>query len=141
MKTGIARRWAAACLLAALALPLTGIGNAEASQVDGTWVIRDLALHIFDCRHMVCGRIVGIKDAVRRQSQCGKTIVWGLEEQGPNEWGGGSILDPDDGKTYRLSATFQSDGTLHARIFKGVQLFGRTEILKRIDLRSFTGRC
>ena len=75
MKTGIARWWTAACLLAALALPSTGIGNAEASQVDGTWVIRDLALHIFDCRHLVCGRIVGITDAARRQSQCGKTIV------------------------------------------------------------------
>jgi uncharacterized protein (DUF2147 family) len=54
---------------------------------------------------------------------------------------GGSILDPDDDKTYRLTATLQTDGTLHARLFKGVPLFGRTDILKRVDIRSFPGRC
>jgi hypothetical protein len=37
----------------------------------------------------------------------------------------------DDDRTYRLAATLETDGTLHARIFKGVPLLGRTEILKR----------
>jgi uncharacterized protein (DUF2147 family) len=122
MKTGIARRWAAACLLAALALPLTGIGNAEASQVDGTWVIRDLALHIFDCRHPVCGRIVGIKDAVRRQSQCGKTIVWGLEEQGPNEWDGGSTSIPMTAKPTGCRQHFSRT----ARFMRGYSMASRS---------------
>ena len=77
----------------------------------------------------------------RRPKQCGRTIVWGLELEQPSVWTGGSIIDPDNETTYRLNATYEHDGTLHARIFKGVPLFGRTEILKRIDLRSFTGRC
>jgi uncharacterized protein (DUF2147 family) len=98
------------------------------------------ALHIFDCQHAVCGQIVWIGDEARSPSQCGKTIVWGLEAQGPNEWVGGSILDPDDGNTYRLSATYETDGTLHAQIFKGIPLFGRTEILKRVDVRKLTER-
>ena len=29
-------------------------------------------------------------------SQCGKTIIWGLEAKGPTDWGGGSILDPNE---------------------------------------------
>ena len=74
-------------------------------------------------------------------SQCGKTIIWGLEAKGPTDWGGGSILDPNNGKTYQLSATYEPDGTLRARIFKGIPLLGRTEILTRIDVRSLTGQC
>ena len=33
------------------------LGQAEASHVDGTWMIRDLVLNIFDCQRAVCGRI------------------------------------------------------------------------------------
>ena len=141
MKAGIALPRFAAALMAMLLLSLLGVQEAEASPADGAWLIKDLVLDIFDCQHLVCGRIVWIGDAARRPAQCGKTIVWGLQAQGRNEWAGGSILDPDDDKTYRLAATLETDGTLHARIFKGVPLFGRTEILKRVDIRSFTGRC
>jgi uncharacterized protein (DUF2147 family) len=122
-------------------LQMIGVGKSEASYVDGTWIIRGLGLHIFDCQLSVCGQIVWIKDATRRPSQCGMTIIWGLEAKGPAEWTGGSILDPDDGKTYRLSATYQPDGTLRARIFVGAPLLGKTEILKRVDVRELTGRC
>jgi uncharacterized protein (DUF2147 family) len=125
------------CLLMALALSR----SAEATPVDGAWRIENLALHIFDCQGQVCGRIVWINDPARRRSQCGKMIVWGLDAKGNNEWDGGSILDPDDGKTYRLSAVYEPDGTLRARIFKGIPLFGKTEILTRVDVRSLTGLC
>ena len=128
-------------LLAALALPMIGTRKSEASSVDGTWIIRGLVLHIFDCQPSVCGQIVWIKDATLRPSQCGMTIIWGLEANGPAEWGGGSILDPNNGKTYRLSATYEPDGTLRARIFIGVPILGTTEILKRVDVKSFTGQC
>jgi uncharacterized protein (DUF2147 family) len=128
-------------LLAAVLLSMAGIGAAQASSVDGTWIIRDLVLHIFDCEQSVCGRIVWLKDERRRSSQCGKTIIWGLEAKGPTDWAGGSILDPNNGKTYQLSATYESDGTLRARIFEGIPLLGKTEILKRIDIRELVGRC
>jgi uncharacterized protein (DUF2147 family) len=117
------------------------VESAAASSVDGTWVIQDLVLNLFDCQKLVCGRIVWIKDPARRPSQCGMTIVWGLALTGPAEWTGGSIFDPDDGATYSLSATLQPDGTLHARIYRGIPLLGRTKILRRTDLRSVTGRC
>jgi uncharacterized protein (DUF2147 family) len=140
MKAGIARSRFAGALMALLLLSLIGVQRAEASPADGAWLIKGLVLHIFDCQHPVCGRIVWIGRAARRPAQCGKTIVWGLPAQGRNEWADGSILDPDDGRVYRLAATLETDGTLHARIFKGVPLFGRTEILTRVDIRSLTGR-
>jgi uncharacterized protein (DUF2147 family) len=138
---GIVRRCAAAALLAMLVLSTTGIQSVEASRADGAWMIKDLVLTIFDCEHFVCGRIAWLKDPARRPFQCGKTIVWGLAGRGPSEWTGGSILDPDDGTTYQLSAKLQTDDTLNARIFKGVPLLGKTEVLRRIDLRPLTDRC
>jgi uncharacterized protein (DUF2147 family) len=68
-------------------------------------------------------------------------IIWGLAAAGASEWTGGSILDPDDSTTYQLSAKLQPNGALRARIYKGVQLLGKTKILTRIDLVSLTGRC
>ena len=127
----------ATCLLVAIALSR----DVEASPVDGAWSIRGLALHIFDCQRLVCGRIVWLNDPTQRPSQCGRTIIWGLEARGRNEWGGGSIVDPNDDKTYRLSAVYEPDGTLRARIFRGIPLFGKTEILTRVDLRTLKGLC
>ncbi len=88
MKTGRRRRQIVASLLVALMLQMIGVGKSEASYVDGTWIIRGLGLHIFDCQLSVCGQIVWIKDATRRPSQCGMTIIWGLEAKGPAEWDG-----------------------------------------------------
>jgi uncharacterized protein (DUF2147 family) len=141
MTVMVGRRWIAAILLMVLACSALDVGRAVASPVDGTWIIDDLGLDLYDCRNLVCGRIVWIKDPNRRPSQCGRMIIWGLGVSGPSEWTGGSILDPDDGTTYQLAAKLQPDGALRARIYKGVQLLGRTKILKRIDLSSLTGRC
>jgi uncharacterized protein (DUF2147 family) len=113
----------------ALALPR----NVEASPVDGAWSIRGLALHIFDCRRLVCGQIIWLNDPAQRPSQCGRTIIWRLEATGSNEWGGGWIVDPNDDKTYRLSAVYEPDGTMRARIFKGIPLIGKTEVLTRVN--------
>jgi uncharacterized protein (DUF2147 family) len=141
MQVRTSRRWLAALSFLAFAYQTVGVGRAETPDVDGTWIIQDLVLNIFDCQNLVCGRIVWIKDPVRRPAQCGKVIVWGLAPVSPSEWKGGSILDPDDGKTYNLSATREPDGTLHARIYRGIPLLGRTKILRRVDLSSFAGLC
>ena len=128
----------AACMVAAVAWPV----GAEASPpADGQWMIKNLVINIFDCANLVCGRIVWLGEPAKRASQCGRMIIWGLERQSPSVWTGGSILDPNDGKTYRLSATYELDGTLRARIFIGAPIFGKTEILKRIDTKSLPGLC
>jgi uncharacterized protein (DUF2147 family) len=117
-------------------------GTAIASTVEGTWIVKDdVALNIFECGGRLCARIVWVKDAARRSTQCGRTIAWGLQPKAGNQWDGGSILDPDDESVYRLAADFEPDGTLRAHIFKGVPLLGKTEVLKRIDIRSLAGPC
>jgi len=141
IKIGVWRRRIIAFLLASFVFSVADVRKGEASSVDGTWIIRNLALRIYDCDLLVCGKIVWMKDASRRVSQCGKTIIWGLQPNSLTEWSGGSILDPNDGKTYRLSATYEPDGTLRARIFVGVPILGKTEILKRVDVQDLTEKC
>ena len=102
MKIGESRWRIIALLAASFVLSVADVSKGEASSVDGTWIIRNLALRIYDCDLLVCGKIVWMKDASRRASQCGKTIIWGLQPNSLTEWSGGSILDPNDGKTYRL---------------------------------------
>jgi uncharacterized protein (DUF2147 family) len=117
-------------------------GNAIGATVEGTWIVKDdVALNIFECGDRFCARIVWIKDAARRATQCGRTIAWGLQSKAGNQWDGGSILDPDDENVYRLAAETGPDGTLRAHIFKGISLLGKTEILRRIDVRSLPGPC
>jgi uncharacterized protein (DUF2147 family) len=129
-------------VLAAVAFGLMGWSlPARALPVEGSWVIRDLVLDIFNCQGSVCGKVAWTKNPQQRRTECGRTIVWGLSPDGPETWSGGSIFDPTDGNTYRLSATLESDGTLHARIYRGVPLFGKTEVLKRVQPRSLDGWC
>jgi uncharacterized protein (DUF2147 family) len=135
------QRMGVALLASAMACLGAGARGAEVPNVDGAWMIRDLVLNIFECQQQFCGRIAWVRDPHRRPTQCGKTIVWGLASDGTAKWTNGSIYDPDDGTTYRLSASLQPDGTLNARIYKGIPLFGRTEILRRVDPQSLQGRC
>ena len=141
MEVTVEQRWWAAFVLAVAVWWVFGVANAEASAMNGTWRIENLVLEIFDCQQLVCGRIVWIDDAAKRSAQCGKIIVWGLLQTGPTTWKSGAIFDPNDGKTYRLSATFQPDGELRARIYQGIELFGKTKMLKRVDINSLPGWC
>ena len=122
-------------------LMMTGSWPALATSVEGAWAIHDLILQIYQCQDFMCGRVAWVKDAHRRKLDCGRTIVWGLSPSGPETWSEGSIYDTTDGNTYRLNATLQPDGTLHARIFRGIPLLGKTEILRRVETRSQLGWC
>jgi uncharacterized protein (DUF2147 family) len=117
-------------------------GPAAAATVEGTWIVNDnVALNVFECGGRFCARIVWVRDAARRSTQCGRTIAWGLQAKPDNQWEGGSILDPEDENVYQLAADFAPDGTLRAHIFKGISLLGKTEVLRRVDARSLAGRC
>nr|WP_295382988.1 DUF2147 domain-containing protein [Pseudoxanthomonas sp.] len=40
----------------------------------------------------------------------GMVILWGLKADGANEWSGGTILDPANGKTYKSKMELQAGG-------------------------------
>ena len=63
----------------------------------------------------------------RNQPIVGMTIAWGLKPQG-KVWGGGRILDPENGKEYSVKITPIAGGRkLEVRGFLGVALLGRTQ--------------
>ncbi len=70
---------------------------------------------------------------LRNRPVVGMTILRGLRSLG-GEYGGGTILDPDEGRTYRCSARLLDGGrTLEVRGYVGISLFGRTQTWARAD--------
>ena len=67
----------------------------------------------------------------RNQPVMGMTILWGLTKQG-DEYQGGEILDPENGKVYRARMKLIDNGQkLDVRGFIGFSLFGRSQIWLR----------
>jgi uncharacterized protein (DUF2147 family) len=65
------------------------------------------------------------------QPVMGMTILWNLRRDG-DEWNGGEILDPDEGKIYRCKLHVDETGTrLDVRGFIGFSLLGRTQVWER----------
>lgn len=60
----------------------------------------------------------------------GLQFLWGLKEDGDNEWSGGSILDPKTGKVYKAKITLKGN-KLYVRGYLGVSLLGRTQVWVR----------
>jgi len=77
----------------------------------------------------VCDRCPGeFKD----QPIEGLRFLWGLKGTG-RQWDGGRVLDPEDGKVYRVKLTLSPDGQkLDVRGYIGVSMFGRTQTWKRV---------
>lgn len=67
-------------------------------------------------------------DAPRKNQKIqGMTFMWGLKKDG-NEFKGGEILDPENGKIYRCKMKLVEGGKkLDVRGFIGIALIGRTQ--------------
>ena len=76
----------------------------------------------------LCERCEG---AQRHQPIVGMTILRGLRREGDG-YGSGTILDPDEGRTYRCRALLIEGGRkLELRGYVGLPLFGRTQVWLR----------
>ena len=63
----------------------------------------------------------------------GMVFLWGLTQQG-EEFKGGFILDPDNGKVYKAKLRLEEGGhKLQVRGFIGISLLGRTQTWVRED--------
>ena len=72
----------------------------------------------------VCGKCSGTR---KGQRIIGMEILRHMSPNG-NEWSGGEILDPENGKTYRAKMKLTEGGTkLLLRGYIGLSLFGRTQ--------------
>lgn len=67
----------------------------------------------------------------RNQPIVGMEILWGLRKDG-DEYSGGRVLNPEDGKVYRCRLRVLDDGArLELRGYVGISLFGRTQVWLR----------
>lgn len=108
----------------------------------GTWMVdQHIAFDIYQCQNAACGKIVWLDNPARRSILCGRIIIWGLTTNGLSDWNGGWFYNPDDDKTYNLKARVENHDRISARIYDGIPLFGRTEILTRIKSHSIAGWC
>ena len=60
----------------------------------------------------------------------GLVILKGLTQDG-DDWSGGTILDPANGKTYDCTLSLESPNDLNVRGFIGFSFLGRTQQWKR----------
>lgn len=66
--------------------------------------------------------------ALRNRPVIGMTILRGLRRNASG-YDGGTILDPDEGRTYRCAMTVREGGQrLEVRGYLGLYWFGRTQI-------------
>ena len=92
----------------------------------------------------IYGKISEILEEEHRNKKCtlcegfdkdkpilGLTFIKGLTKDG-NEYNGGKILDPKDGKLYKCYITLENNDKLKVRGYIGVSLFGRTQYWYRV---------
>ncbi len=160
-RPGLARpRFVRAALLAAALLPFAIRSPAVSAKIpEGIWLIEPNAvLQVFDCSGLLCGSVVWLRNirdpaghiqrdkynpdpALRQRLLCGLTVLWGLQPSGENKWTSGWFYNPDDGKTYRITAELTSPDTIVARIYLGIPLFGETRTLRRVPRQESAGWC
>lgn len=70
---------------------------------------------------------------LKNKPETGLQIMWDLKKDG-DQWSGGQILDPHNGKVYRCNISVEDGGKkLKLRGYIGFALLGRTEYWLRVE--------
>lgn len=80
-------------------------------------------------------RCTACEDERRDQPLVGMTIFRNVKASAdvPLTWDGGEILDPKNGRTYKVRIRLIDDGkVLEVRGYKGSPMFGRTQLWQRV---------
>lgn len=156
---GPAGRWGLTPIVLTIALLCPLQVRSQPAVPQGVWLMDGrVAVQIFDCERLMCGRIIwlevprdpqGMLDrdkknpdpALRERKLCGLTVLWGLHPVGLDRWKDGWFYNPDDGVTYRVKAQLKSADVLVARVYVGVPLLGKTKTLVRVTHDTTEGWC
>lgn len=105
-------------------------------------------VRLVDNGGVLTGRIEKLLDPAKQDAKCdkcsdarkgqpvlGMTIVEGVRKNADEPyWDGGSILDPNNGKTYKVRMTPKDGGkALDVRGYIGAPLLGRTQTWQRVE--------
>jgi uncharacterized protein (DUF2147 family) len=138
--------------LAAIALLLAAFPALAQPTPVGTWRTIDdetgeprSIVRIYQRGDALQGDIVNLLPEGRLCSPCaerfegqdlrGTTIVTGLRRRGSrNEWSGGRITDPKNGRTYNLTVSMDGPNRLRLRGYVlGIRALGRTQTWERVQ--------
>ena len=110
--------------------------NEETGEIDSV-------IEVYKKQEKAFGKIIEIKNSERKNAVCdlckdknknkpilGLNILNGLEKDG-EEWSGGTILDPANGKEYSCTLSLNGPSELNVRGFIGFSFLGRTQKWKR----------
>lgn len=131
-------------------------GDASASIPPGpigVWATENGGAHvkIENCGDKLCGSLIWLKQPLNKQGKdkidsenpepalrsrklLGLPLLNGFVSDGDQTvWSGGTIYNPDDGKTYSCKLTMQDPATMKVRGYVGISLLGKTQIWKRVE--------
>jgi len=69
--------------------------------------------------------------AMRGHELRGQVILKGMAWQGEGRWSGGTIYEPDTGRSYKCNVELLADGTLKVRGYIGFSLLGKSQVWTR----------
>jgi uncharacterized protein (DUF2147 family) len=144
-------RLLALMVLMATCLLLAPANGAQPDPAIGLWQVysdKDGAPNGQVRTYLQNGKLAGVVEQLRpgsppdkRCTKCsgeqrdkpikGLVIMWGLDKDN-DKWTGGTILDPENGATYRCNVRFVAPDSLEVRGYIGFALFGRTQTWKRL---------
>ncbi|HVA55299.1 MAG TPA: DUF2147 domain-containing protein [Gammaproteobacteria bacterium] len=144
-------------MMAMLLISSVIFGANQADAILGVWTTQDgkARVEIVQQNGLYLGQIVWLKEplypadddqgmsgkakvdrmnpdaSLKTRPIIGLPLVNGFHYAGADAWTGGTIYDPESGKTYSCKISLMSDGALRVRGYVGILLFGRTEIWQR----------
>ncbi len=114
-------------------------------SIDPDTGAKESVIEIYKTGDKIYGKIIEILKEEDKDKTCiectgkdkdqpiqGLVIVRGLSKEG-DEWTGGKILDPKNGKLYKCYVTLDGDDKLKLRGYIGFSLIGRTEYWYRVE--------
>lgn len=146
--TGRIAAWTA--LMALVAGSAAASAAIPAGMPTGLWLTQDHkgAVRIYSCGAGLCGRLVWMavqrtpdgsplrdrrntSQPLRDRPLCGLMLMRGFQPDGPADWDGGTIYNPEDGQTYQATLHLTADGRLDVRGYVGIPLFGKSQVWTR----------
>jgi uncharacterized protein (DUF2147 family) len=126
--------------------------DAQTPTPVGVWLHENerIKLEIAPCGDELCGKLIWFRwpndaqglplvdlknrdSALRTRPLLGLTVLTGLRRTADGKWEDGEIYNPDDGEEYSVQISIQDDGSLRARIYKFLPIFGETLIWTHVE--------
>ena len=141
-------------LVAAICSSLATSGFSQPAKADsqsierGRWITQsgNLEVEITPCANALCGTVVRViannsmskpgsaMAAADARSPLGMKILSDFKPSGDAEWKG-RIYNREDGETYDCVMTLLAPDQLKIRAYKGLPLFGKTQLWSRVAER------